>query len=86
MSGHYLVLVALRTDDKHVQRRLETILSIAASYDEPPDTTPSVWAKPVGELVANDVDRLASFIGWSQVDDLNLGVGVVSGDSWTGAT
>lgn len=73
-----LVVIALRTTDRHVQRRLETALSIAASYDEPPDTAPCVFAKPVSELVANDLDRLAEFMGWPAVRDLNLGVDVVT--------
>jgi hypothetical protein len=77
-SDNALVIVALRTTDRHIQRRLETALSIAATYDTPPNTAPCVFAKPVGELVASDLDRLAEFMGWPAIRDLNLGVDVVT--------
>ena len=79
MPEHALVLVALRTEDEHAKRRLDTILAAAASYENPPDTSPCVFACPVGELVAEDLDRLAGFIGWDGVRGLNLGVDVVAG-------
>jgi hypothetical protein len=78
MTEHHLVLVALRSDDKHAKRRLDTILAAAASYDDPADTESFVTAKPVSELVASDLDRLAAIIGWDGVRGLNLGVDVVS--------
>jgi hypothetical protein len=77
-AEHALVIVALRTDDEHIKRRLDTILACAASYENPPDTSPCVFAMPVGELVASDLDRLAEFIGWDGVRGLNLGADVVS--------
>jgi hypothetical protein len=78
MAQHHLVVVALRTDDEHAQRRLSTILAAASSYEVPPDTEATVVARPVGELVASDLDRLASIIGWDCVHRLNLDVDVVA--------
>lgn len=73
MPEHHLVLVALRTDDVHAKRRLDTILAAASTYDTPPDTSAAVFAKPVDELVASDADHLAHFIGWDGFRALNVG-------------
>jgi hypothetical protein len=73
-----LLIVAVRTDHPpEIQRRIETILAATATYAEPPETTAAVWAKSIDELTANDLDRLAGFIGWDRVRDLNVGDVVV---------
>jgi hypothetical protein len=79
MKRHALVLVALRTDDEHIQRRLNAVLGVAATYDQPPNTEPHVYAKPVDDLVPADLDGLAAFIGWDGVRRLNLGADVANG-------
>lgn len=69
-----LLIVAVRVDHPaEVRRRIETILAVANTYDKPPDTVPSVCCKPLSELVAADLDKLAHFIEWSGVRDLNIG-------------
>lgn len=73
MSEKVLLLVAVRADAEEVRRRVELVLAVAATYDQPPETTASIWAKPVSELVAADFDRLAGFIGPDGVRDLNVG-------------
>jgi hypothetical protein len=66
-----LLLVALKTDQPNIERRLKTILAT----DEPinPDTEPCVWAKPVVELVAADLDALSVLLGWEAVSRLRVG-------------
>lgn len=75
-----LVVVAIRTTDPHIRRRLETILAAAATYDEPPNTEPCVFAKAVDELTASDADHLAYFIGWDGFRGLNVGDAVAGDD------
>jgi hypothetical protein len=69
---HAVVVVVLRTDDRHIARRLQTILSVAQTYDEPPNTQASVMAKYVHELTPNDRDALMHLFGKSNIDLLNL--------------
>lgn len=70
---HVLLLVAVRTDSEQVQRRIETILAVASTYETPPNTTASVYARPVTELTATDADHLAYFIGREGLRGLNVG-------------
>ncbi len=72
-TAHTLLVVAIRTDNAQIQRRMETILAAASTYEVPPDTTASVYAKPVGALTASDADHLAHFIGWDGFRGLNVG-------------
>jgi len=66
-----LLLVALKTDQANIQRRLTTIL--AAAEPAVVDSEAHVWAKPVGELVAADLDALAAIVGWDAVSRLRVG-------------
>jgi len=66
-----LLLVAVKTDQPNIERRLRTIL--AASEPVEPDTEPVAWAKPINELVAADLDALASLVGWDAVSRLRVG-------------
>jgi hypothetical protein len=69
-----LLIVAVRVDHPvDVQNRIKTVLALANTYDKSPDTTPSVWCKPQSELMAMDLDKLAYFIDWRGVRDLNVG-------------
>lgn len=76
--GEVLLLVALKTDQPNIERRLKTIL--AASEPFAPDTEPHAWAKPVNELVAADFDALSVLLGWDAVSRLRVG-GVAGGVS-----
>ena len=67
-----LLLVALRTDQRDIARRARTILALAEPQ-EPHGGEASVWAKPVEELVAADLDALAYWIGWDAVSRLRVG-------------
>ena len=66
-----LLIVALKTDQPHIKRRLDAIL--AASEPVQPDTEPVAWAKPVDELIAADLDALAALTGWKAVERLRVG-------------
>lgn len=70
-----LLLVAVRVDHppQEMRRRIQTILAAMATYEQPPDTEACVFAKPVDELVAADLDCLAHFMGWDAVRRLNVG-------------
>lgn len=68
-----LLIVAMKTDQPNIERRLRTIL--AASEPINLDTEPVAWAKPVDELVAADLDALASLVGWDAVSRLRVGDG-----------
>jgi hypothetical protein len=82
MAEQVLLVVAIRTDNEQVKRRMETILAAATTYEVPPDTEPASFAKPVTELTANDADHLAHFIGRDGFSRLN--VGDVVGPDWRG--
>ena len=74
MTEKGLLIVAVRVDDsRDVQRRMETILAAMSTREQPPDTTATAWCKPLSDLVAADLDRLAEFMGWPAVRDLNVG-------------
>lgn len=66
-----LLIVALRTDQPDVERRLRTIVAAAQPIDI--QTEACAHAQPVSELTAGDLDRLAAIIGWDAVDRLNVG-------------
>jgi hypothetical protein len=66
-----LLLVAIKTDQPNIQRRIQTIL--AASEPIEPDTQPCVYAKAVGELTDVDLDALAHFMEWRGVGGLRIG-------------
>jgi hypothetical protein len=68
-----LLLVAIKTDQPNIKRRLEMILAAAHPVQDPPDTTAQVYAKSVGELTANDWQALARWFGPAGVRDLNIG-------------
>lgn len=69
-----LLLVAVKTDQANIQRRMNTILAAAEPSYDPPDTTAQVFARGVEELSANDLSRLVPFFGWYGVHALNVGV------------
>lgn len=69
---HALVVVALRTDDRHLERRIRSILAIAQTYDDPPNTQASVFAKYVHELTPNELGALEILITVPGVKLLNL--------------
>lgn len=71
--GDSLLIVAIKTDQLDIQRRMSLILAAAEPQHRPPDTQPCVFAKAVDELVADDFDRLAHFIGEANVRRLNIG-------------
>lgn len=75
-----LLIVALKTDQPNIERRLRTIL--AATEPLEPDTEPVAWAKALDELVASDLDALAALVGWQAVERLR--VGAVAGALATG--
>lgn len=70
-SDDVLLLVAVRTDQHNIKRRMEMIL--AGADPSQPGSNAEVFAKPVDELVAQDLDRLAAIIGWPAVRRLNVG-------------
>jgi hypothetical protein len=70
-SSESLLVVALKTDQPNIRRRLETIL--AASEPVEPDTEPVAWAKSLDDLVASDLDALATLVGWRAVERLRVG-------------
>lgn len=73
-SDRGLLLVAVRVDHPaEIRRRIETVLAVAATYDRPPDTQAAVFYKPLAELVANDFDALAYFVGVDSTRRLNIG-------------
>lgn len=71
MPKQSLVLIAFRSDIDHIKQRMEAILAAGSSMSA--DTQAVVHAKAVDELVANDLDRLASIVGWEGVRSLNVG-------------
>ena len=66
-----LLVVALKTDQPNIERRLKTIL--AAAEPIAVDTEPVAWANDVNDLVAADLDALASLVGWDAVSRLRVG-------------
>jgi hypothetical protein len=66
-----LLVVALKTDQPNIERRLRTILAAAEATQ--PDSETVVWARPVDELVAVDLDALAAIVGWDAVSRLRVG-------------
>lgn len=79
-----LLLVAIRTNDENIKRRMELVLAVADTFEA--DTCPSVYAKPVSDLVADDADHLAHFIGWDGLRGLNIGDVVAEPDVSAGRT
>ena len=74
-----LLIVAIKTDQRDIARRLKVILAVAEPQElrDPPETSPCAWAKTLDELTAADLDALAGLIGWDAVGRLNLGRDVV---------
>ena len=83
-AASVLLLVALKTDQPNIERRLRTILAAAEPVN--PDTEAVAWAKPVEELAAADLDALAVLVGWEAVSRLRVGdvVAGVSGSPESG--
>jgi hypothetical protein len=73
-----LLVVALKTDQPNIERRLKTILAGAEPINV--DTEPVAWANDVNDLVAADLDALASLVGRDAVSRLRVG-DVASGGS-----
>lgn len=69
---HIVLVVVLRTDDQHIQRRLNTVMGVAATYDTPPNTSPHAFAKYVHEITAEETQALETLVGKQGVDLLNL--------------
>jgi hypothetical protein len=69
---HVLVVIALRTDDRHIQRRIQTAMNIASTYDDPPNTQACVFAKYVFELTDKDREALDTIMGAKLVEYMNL--------------
>lgn len=67
-----LLIVAIKTDQPNIKRRMETILAAAAPVQDPPNTEAQVYAKPVEELRAADLACLAHFVGGDGIDRLNI--------------
>lgn len=76
MNDPVLLVVAVKTDQPNVARRLRAILAGAEPVE--PDTEPVAWARNVDELVAADLDALASLVGWDAVARLRVGDVVAS--------
>lgn len=73
-----LLLVAIKTDQPNVKRRIETILAAAQPIQDPPNTEAQVWTREVEDgLVAADLDGLARYFGWNGIRRLNVGDVVV---------
>jgi hypothetical protein len=66
-----LLLVALKTDQPDIARRIRLIL--AAAEPIVPDTEACVFAKDVDELVAADLDALAQFMDPDNIARLRIG-------------
>lgn len=73
MSEHGLLIVALRTDQPDIQRRIAVILNASRPSHDPPETDPVVYFKPEDELVAADLDHLAHFVGMAAVERIGVG-------------
>lgn len=82
-----LLIVALKTDQPNIERRLKTILAAAEPVDPLCHTEPVAWANLVDDLVAADLDALAALVGWDAVSRLRVGavVGEVSEPSMEAA-
>lgn len=65
-------MVALRTDDRHLERRLKAILAVAQTYDDPPNTSAAVTAKYVHELTPMDMGSLEHLFTPSNIKLMNL--------------
>lgn len=76
-----LLLVAVKTDQANIQRRLSTILAAAEPTQDPPDTVAQVDVTPVEKLSANDLSHLGHFFGWNGVHALNVGALASEGES-----
>jgi hypothetical protein len=74
-----LLVVALKTDQPNIERRLKTILAAGEPVDPLCHTEPVAWANSVDDLVAADLDALAALVGWDAVSRLR--VGAVGGDA-----
>lgn len=72
-----LLIVAIKTDQPDIARRMTTILAAAQPVEG--DTQPVAWAKAVDDLVAADLDALAALVGWEAVSRLRVGDVSVSG-------
>jgi hypothetical protein len=73
-----LLLVAIKTDQPNIQRRLEIILAASAPVGEMPPA--EVWAFELGHeepaphaLTANAYEALVALIGQDGVDRLQIG-------------
>lgn len=69
---HAVVVVALRTDDRHLQRRIQAVLGVIQTYDEPPNTSAHVFAKYVHELTDKETEALQNLISVPGYEMLNL--------------
>lgn len=72
-SEKALLVVAVRVDNPpdEVRRRILMILAAAATYDNPPNTSPLAFCQPVEDLTGPEKDALSTFFG-DLTNDLNL--------------
>lgn len=68
-----LLIVALKTDQPNIERRLRTILAAAEPIDRDPDGNAIAVAIDLNELVADHADALATLAGWDAVSQLRVG-------------
>lgn len=64
-----LVVVAFRSDQNDIARRVHAVLALAPMAD----SAPCVYGEQVDRLTANDYERLVHFMGREGVEAFNIG-------------
>lgn len=73
-----LLIVGVRTDAPGIANRIQGALELARPVGDTAGQ-PFAWARPIDELTAADLDRLAGLVGWDVIERMNIGG--VTGDA-----